>query len=34
MKQKGIVKGSEKDQNVIKNLRPQLEEARRIEESL
>jgi hypothetical protein len=31
MKQKQIVQGSEKDQQVIKNLRSQLEEAKRIE---
>jgi len=34
MKQKQSVQGSEKDQQVIKNLRAQLEEARRIEETL
>jgi hypothetical protein len=34
MKQKKSVQGSEKDQQVIKNLRAQLEEARRIEETL
>ena len=34
MKQKESVQGSEKDQQVIKNLRNQLEEARRIEETL
>jgi chromosome segregation ATPase len=34
MKQKESVQGSEKDQQVIKNLRAQLEEARRIEETL
>jgi hypothetical protein len=34
LKQKESVQGSEKYQQVIKNLRSQLEEARRIEESL
>ena len=34
MKKKQSVQGSEKDQQVIKNLRSQLEEARRIEETL
>jgi hypothetical protein len=34
MKQKQSVQGSEKDQQVIKNLRAQLEEAKRIEETL
>jgi hypothetical protein len=34
MKQKTSVQGSEKEQHVIKNLRAQLEEARRIEEKL
>jgi hypothetical protein len=34
MKQKQSVQGSKKDQQVIKNLRAQLEEARRIEETL
>jgi type II secretory pathway component PulF len=34
MKQKKSVQGFEKDQQVIKNLRAQLEEARRIEETL
>jgi hypothetical protein len=34
MNQKESVQGSEKDQQVIKNLRAQLEEARRIEETL
>jgi small-conductance mechanosensitive channel len=34
MNQKESVQGSEKDQHVIKNLRAQLEEARRIEETL
>jgi hypothetical protein len=34
MKQKKSVQGSEKDQQVIKNLRAQLEEAKRIEETL
>jgi hypothetical protein len=34
MKQKQSVQGFEKDQQVIKNLRSQLEEARRIEETL
>jgi hypothetical protein len=34
MNQKESVQGSEKDQQIIKNLRAQLEEARRIEESL
>jgi hypothetical protein len=34
MKQKKSVQGSEKDQQVIKNLRAQLEEARRIVETL
>jgi hypothetical protein len=34
MKQKQSVQGSKKDQQVIKNLRSQLEEARRIEETL
>ena len=34
MKQKKSVQGSEKDQQVIKNLRSQLEEARRIEETI
>jgi small-conductance mechanosensitive channel len=34
MEQKQSVQGSEKDQQVIKNLRAQLEEARRIEETL
>ena len=34
MKQKESVQGSEKDQQVIKNLRAQLEEARRNEETL
>jgi hypothetical protein len=34
MKKKESVQGSEKDQQVIKNLRDQLEEARRIEETL
>ena len=34
MKQKESVQGSEKDQKVTKNLRDQLEEARRIEETL
>jgi chromosome segregation ATPase len=34
MKKKKSVQGSEKDQQVIKNLRAQLEEARRIEETL
>jgi hypothetical protein len=34
MKKKEFVQGSEKDQQVIKNLRAQLEEARRIEETL
>jgi hypothetical protein len=34
MKQKQSVQGSEKDQQVIKNLRAQLKEARRIEETL
>jgi hypothetical protein len=34
MKQKKSVQGSKKDQQVIKNLRAQLEEARRIEENL
>jgi chromosome segregation ATPase len=34
MKKKESVQGSEKDQRVIKNLRAQLEEARRIEENL
>ena len=34
MKQNQSVQGSEKDQQVIKNLRAQLEEARRIEETL
>ena len=34
MKQKESVQGSEKDQQVIKNVRAQLEEARRIEETL
>jgi hypothetical protein len=34
MKQKESVQGSKKDQQVIKNLRAQLEEARRIEETL
>jgi small-conductance mechanosensitive channel len=34
MKQKESVQGFEKDQQVIKNLRAQLEEARRIEETL
>ena len=32
MKKKKSVQGSEKDQQVIKNLRAQLEEAKRIEE--
>jgi hypothetical protein len=34
MKQKQSVQGFEKDQQVIKNLRAQLEETRRIEETL
>jgi hypothetical protein len=34
MKQKESVQGYEKDQQVIKNLRDQLEEARRIEQTL
>jgi hypothetical protein len=34
MKKKESVQGSEKDQQVMKNLRAQLEEARRIEETL
>jgi hypothetical protein len=34
MKQKESVQGSKKYQKVIKNLRSQLEEARRIEETL
>jgi hypothetical protein len=34
MKQKESVQGSEEAQQVIKNLRAQLEEARRIEETL
>jgi hypothetical protein len=34
MKQKESVQGSEKAQQVIKNLRTQLEEARRIEETI
>jgi hypothetical protein len=34
MKQKESVQGSKKDQQVIKKLRAQLEEARRIEETL
>jgi hypothetical protein len=34
MKQNQSVQGSEKDQQVIKNLRAQLEEARRIEETV
>jgi chromosome segregation ATPase len=34
MNQKESVQGSEKDQQIIKNLRAQLEEARRIEETL
>ena len=34
MKQNQSVQGFEKDQRVIKNLRAQLEEARRIEETL
>ena len=34
MKQKESVQGFEKDQKVINNLRAQLEEARRIEETL
>jgi hypothetical protein len=34
MKKKKSVQGFEKDQQVIKNLRAQLEEARRIEETL
>jgi hypothetical protein len=34
MKQKKNVQGSEKDQQVIKNLGAQMEEARRIEETL
>ena len=34
MKQNKSVQGSEKDQQVIKNLRDQLEEARRIDETI
>jgi hypothetical protein len=34
MKQKESIQGSKKDQRVIKNLRSQLEDARRIEETL
>jgi hypothetical protein len=34
MNQKESVQGSEKDQQVIKNLRAQLEEAKRIEETI